>query len=82
MDATDQRLLDLLEADARASVTALSEQLRSPAPRCRTASRVWRRAAESAGYTIRRADPRATRLIRAHVMLTSIRNSRTAWWPT
>ncbi|MCC6921326.1 MAG: Lrp/AsnC family transcriptional regulator [Alphaproteobacteria bacterium] len=69
MDATDQRLLDLLEADARASVTALSEQLRLA--RSTVQDRIARLEAsgEIRGYTIRRADPRAARLIRAHVML-------------
>ncbi len=69
MDSTDQRLLDLLEADARASVTALSQYLKLA--RSTVQDRIARleKSGEIRGYTIRRADPRAARLIRAHVML-------------
>lgn len=69
MDTTDQRLLELLEADARASVTALGARL--GLARSTVQDRIARleRSGEIRGYTIRRADPRAARLIRAHVML-------------
>lgn len=69
MDATDQRLLELLETDARASVTALGARL--GLARSTVQDRIARleRSGEIRGYTIRRADPRAARLIRAHVML-------------
>jgi DNA-binding Lrp family transcriptional regulator len=69
MDATDQRLLELLGADARASVTALGARL--GLARSTVQDRIARleRSGEIRGYTIRRADPRAARLIRAHVML-------------
>ncbi len=69
MDATDHRLLDLLEADARTSVTALAARLKLA--RSTVQDRIARleRSGEIRGYTIRRGGAAGRRLIRAHVML-------------
>jgi DNA-binding Lrp family transcriptional regulator len=69
MDAIDHALLDLLAADARASISALAARL--GLARSTVQDRISRleRSGEILGYTIRRADGRAARLIRAHVML-------------
>lgn len=69
MDEVDQRLLDLLEADARMSVTALGQRL--DLARSTVQDRIARleRSGAVGGYTIRRGDRTARRLIRAHVML-------------
>lgn len=69
MDATDLQLLDLLEADGRSSVTALAERLRLARSTVQDRLNRLERSGEIRGYTIRRADARFARLIRAHVML-------------
>lgn len=69
IDATDQKLLDLLEADGRASVTELAARLRLARSTVQDRLARLERSGEIRGYTVRRADPRAARLIRAQVML-------------
>ncbi len=69
MDTTDERLLALLEADARTSVTALAAKLKLARSTVQDRLNRLEREGEIRGYTIRRADGRAARLIRAQVML-------------
>lgn len=69
LDTTDLHLLDLLETDGRASITALAEKLRLARSTVQDRLNRLERSGEIRGYTIRRTDARAARLIRAHVML-------------
>lgn len=69
MDAIDERLLSLLEADARASITALAGRLQLARSTVQDRLSRLERSGVIRGYTIRRADGRAARLIRAQVML-------------
>ncbi len=69
MDTTDERLLSLLEADARTSVTALAAKLKLARSTVQDRLNRLEREGEIRGYTIRRADGRAARLIRVQVML-------------
>ncbi len=69
MDSTDERLLTLLEADARISVTALAARLKLARSTVQDRLNRLERSGVIRGYTIRRADDRTTRLIRAQAML-------------
>ena len=69
MDGTDERLLTLLEADARISVTALAARLKLARSTVQDRLNRLERSGVIRGYTIRRADDRTTRLIRAQAML-------------
>lgn len=69
MDTTDEKLLTLLEADARTSVTALAAKLKLARSTVQDRLHRLERAGEIRGYTIRRADGRSARLIRAQAML-------------
>lgn len=69
MDTTDERLLSLLEADARTSVTALAAKLKLARSTVQDRLNRLERSGIIRGYTIRRADGRVARLIRAQVML-------------
>ena len=69
MDATDHRLLDLLEADARTSVTALAARLKLARSTVQDRLARLERSGEIRGYTISRGGEAGRRLIRAHVML-------------
>lgn len=69
MDSTDERLLTLLEADARISVTALAARLKLARSTVQDRLNRLERSGVIRGYTIRRADARTTRLIRAQAML-------------
>ena len=69
MDGTDERLLTLLEADARISVTALAARLKLARSTVQDRLNRLERSGVIRGYTIRRADDRTTRLIRAKAML-------------
>jgi DNA-binding Lrp family transcriptional regulator len=69
MDETDLRLLDLLETDARTSVSALAVKLRLARSTVQDRLNRLERSGVITGYTIRRSDARRARLIRAHVML-------------
>lgn len=71
MDTTDERLLALLEADARTSVTALAAKLKLARSTVQDRLNRLERGGVIRGYTIRRADGRAARLIRAQVMLSA-----------
>lgn len=71
MDSTDERLLALLEADARASITALAGKLKLARSTVQDRLTRLERAGIIRGYTIRRADGRTARLIRAQVMLSA-----------
>jgi DNA-binding Lrp family transcriptional regulator len=69
MDATDTKLLALLEADARAPVAELARKLKLARSTVQDRLARLERSGEIAGYTIRRK-ARAGRAIRAQVMLT------------
>lgn len=69
MDSTDEHLLTLLEADARISVTALAARLKLARSTVQDRLNRLERSGVIRGYTIRRADDRTTRLIRAQAML-------------
>lgn len=69
MDQTDLALLDLLEADARESVTGLAGKLRLARSTVQDRLARLERSGEIRGYTIRRADRAGSRRIRAQVML-------------
>ncbi len=69
MDTTDEKLLTLLEADARASITTLAARLNLARSTVQDRLNRLERSGVIRGYTIRRADARAERLIRAQVML-------------
>ena len=68
-DQIDNRLLDLLETDARASITDLASKLGLARSTVQDRMARLERAGEIRGYTIRRADARSARQIRAQVML-------------
>lgn len=69
MDDTDHRIMDMMEGNARLSVSAMASRL--GVARSTVQDRVSRleRSGAIRGYTIRRSDPATARLIRAHVML-------------
>lgn len=69
MDHTDLALLDLLEADARESVTGLASRLKLARSTVQDRLARLEKSGEIRGYTIRRADHAGTRRIRAQVML-------------
>lgn len=69
MRDTDQALLDLLEANARLSVTDLARKLRLARSTVQDRLTRLEKSGAIAGYTIRRGPGGGARPMRAHVML-------------